>query len=313
VFRVHVPDDMPLSTGAQYRNDVQASTPDWVCIEDIDPTPQVRVIEEIVEFEKVVSPADVSPLGVVEYDIRLKTLDSVAVTGVTVTETLPSQLGQKFEFVGMRPGDPEPDEVSGRQVIWRDLTVPPYPGILRLRFDARAPILFGVYYNEPTAWCPRSEMIEPESPSDVAAPVTVLPGVVLYKTVFPTQTLSGRTILYTITLYNQTTDDLADVIITDTLPTGFSYGRMATGYPSPDQVFPEVVWSLGQVNKQTSEELVFYVQVGIGVISGTYTNKVVGHSPSAQIPGAEKEAPVQVEAADVSAFYLPLVLRSYVP
>jgi uncharacterized repeat protein (TIGR01451 family) len=302
-FRVQVPENMPLG---QYRNAVQASTSVYpICVEEIDPTAQVRVVEEVIEVNKYPTPDETPPLGIVQYDIRLRNLDSVPVTGVTVTETLPSELDD-FEFVAMRPGDPEPDEVSGGQVIWRDLTI--LGGqTFRLRFDARAPILFGTYENDVDIWSQRTGVVEHKD----IAPVNVLPGVVLYKTVYPTYTLAGGTVVYTITLFNQPNTALEDVRITDTLPSGFSYGHMISDDDPPIQRFPEIVWDVGQVPKNSTEEIVFEVKVGIDVITGTYYNTVDGYSPSALIPEAEDVAPVQVEPVDILSVYLPLILRNH--
>ena len=68
--------------------------------------------------------------------------------------------------------------------------------------------------------------------------------------------------------------------------------------------------TLDLFNETKPLEVVFEVQVGIDVISGTYYNAVNGYSPSALIPGAESEAPVQVEPVDILKVYLPLVLRN---
>jgi uncharacterized repeat protein (TIGR01451 family) len=302
-FRVQAPEGTALG---KYKNKVEATTSDLACIKGTGETAQVEVVDQIIELSKVASPSEVPPLGVVRYEIRLKNVDSVPITGVTVTETLPSALGEDFAFVGMAGDDPEPIEINGRHVIWRDLTVPGAK-TLKLRFDARATVLFGDYDNDVSASCPWSP-ITPEE-DDVRATVKVLPGVILYKTVFPTQTVSGRTVVYTVTLRNGGTRALEDVRITDTLPAGFSYRRTLDG-PLPVQRSPVLAWELNQLGQGKSEDFVFQVQVGLDVVTGTYFNKIEGYSPSALVPGVGETAPLEVEGVDVSRVYLPLVLRA---
>jgi len=310
-FRARVPTGIELGS---YKNRVTASTTDLVCIESIDPTAPVAVVDEIIELSKVASPAEVPPRGIVRYEIRLKNKDSVPIAGVTVTEALPSKLGQDFRFVDMVEGDPEPSEIIGQDVIWRDLTVPG-DTTLKLRFDAQAAILFGSYENQVSELYPRPSPADPSGTTFLGAPVTVLPGVVMYKTVFPTQTLNGSTVVYTITLYNQWTGSLDDVRITDTLPANFRYQRMLAG-PAPSvRDSPTIAWDLGEVGKGDSEELVFQVWAQMppqsNMITQTYYNKVEGASPSAQIPGIEEAAPVELWPRDLAFVYLPLTLRGY--
>jgi uncharacterized repeat protein (TIGR01451 family) len=306
VFRANVPQNMPLG---KYKNDVGGTTTDLACVEDVAPMAQVQVVNEILELSKVASPGEVAPQGVVDYEIRVKNLDSVDVTGVVITETLPVGLpGQEFEFITVTAGSPVPSQVNGRQVVWTDLAVPG-GGTLRVRFKAEAPILFGTYNNDVSGWYPRGEEITLKDPFDVKAPVVVLPGVVTYKTAYPTQTTTGGTVVYTVTVFNGLNSALEDVRITDTLPAGFTYQRKLGDTPSPDSLSP-LVWELASIKKTSAQALVFEVKVGLSAISGTHYNKVEGHSPSAQIPAVEEGAPVHVTAGDTWSVYLPVVLKN---
>jgi uncharacterized repeat protein (TIGR01451 family) len=313
-FRVRVPEGM--ATG-EYKNTVTASTTDLACIQDIDPTAKVKVMENVIEFTKDASPDEVPPRGIVQYEIKLVNKDSVPISGVVITETLPTfpVPGYDFKFVDMVAGDPEPDEINGRELIWRNLTIPGTGDkTLRLRFQAQATILLREYDNEVTAWCPRIGVIEPKDPPGIEAPVTVLPGVVLYKTVFPTQTANGGTVVYTITLYNASEVDLQEVRITDTLPSDFRYVRTLPGSPGP--FFRQqrtVAWNLGEVKKGNDTQIVFQAWAqappGSALITTTYHNKIKGFSPSALIPGVEEAAPLILTPRDLPKVYLPLVLR----
>jgi uncharacterized repeat protein (TIGR01451 family) len=307
VFRVSIPQNMPLGN---YKNDVSGTTTDLACVEDIAPTAQVKVVNEVLELSKVVVGSDeVPPQGVVEYEIRIKNLDSVDVTGVVITETLPEGLpGQEFEFITVTADSPAPSAIAGRQVVWRDLTVPGGE-TLKLRFQARVPILFGTYINDVSGWYPRGEEITLVDPFDVQAPVVVLPGVVMYKTVYPTETMTGGIVVYTVTVYNGLNSALEDVRITDTLPAGFRYRRKLGDTPPLASLSP-LVWELSQIAKTTKQELVFEVEVGFDTVSGTHYNDVAGYSPSALIPAVEDGAPVHVTATETWSVYLPYILKS---
>jgi uncharacterized repeat protein (TIGR01451 family) len=301
-FRIDVPEDQTLT---KYKNEVEGWTTDLACIEGTGETAQVEVADQIIAIEKKANPEEVP--GVVRYELELKNRDSVPIPDVTVIDTLPGVLGQYFEFLGMAEGYPEPSEVNGPQLIWRNLTIPGQT-TLWLRFDAQSPVLFGNYHNQIVASCPR-QYIEPPV-EDIEATVTMLPGVVLYKTAFPTFTTNGGTVVYTVTLNNQWTKALEDIRTTDTLPAGFEYRRTLAG-PTPIQQSPVVAWELDRLDKGKSQDFVFQVGVGFRVISGTYFNEVRGHSPSAQIPGVDETAPVEVEAGDISLVFLPIVHRAY--
>jgi len=292
-FRARVPEGILLGN---YSNDVSATTTDPVCIESIAPTARLEVTDEIIELTKEVKPEEVPPLGAVRYEIKLKNKDSVPITGVVVTETLPRASNQDFVFLDMVPGDPEPTEIRGRQVIWRNLTIPGDETV-RLRFDVQVIALYGQYNNAVDAWCPRSQTITPKVPPGVTAPVDVLPGVLVEKTVFPTQTTSGGILVYTITLHNQSKDRVENVLITDTLPAGFTYWRRLSDH-YPLKRSPVVVWKV-DIAKQAFEEIIFEVRVRSDTPSGTYYNKVEGYSPDALIPGLARAAPVIVEATGV--------------
>lgn len=302
VFRARVVTSDP----GNYSNRVTASTPQLVCIKDTGQTARVRVVEEIIEqLSKSVNPDEAAPLGIVEYTIKLKNADSVPITGVTVTDTLPSGLGMDFDFVEMTHDDPEPSEFAGQQVIWRDLTVPG-DGTLQLRFKVRVSPLFGVYYNRVSAWCPRGQIIE-----EIQTPVTVLPGIALYKTVAPTHTFTGGHIVYAVTLNNQSQSDVTAIRITDTLPDGFHYYRKLDGPAPVYQVPPVVAWQLDKLEKGKSQDFGFEVKIDFDVVTGTYFNRLDGYSPDVMIPSSEETAPVYVQGLDISVIYLPLTLRDF--
>jgi uncharacterized repeat protein (TIGR01451 family) len=294
-FRARVPENIDFG---KYKNTVYASTTDLVCIEDIDPTAQVEVVEELIELKKVAKPDEVPPLGTFQYEISLKNKDSVPIGGIVVTETLPSAPTGDIVFEGMVPGDPSPSQIDGQQMVWRNLTVPGGE-TLKLRFYARAPVLYSLpAENQLEAWCPRSEEITPDDPWDVTAPVVVLPGVLVENTVFPTQTQNGGIVVYTVTVYNPPDlgYTLSDIRITDTLPSGFSFRRMTGDDPLAPSLRDPLVWELPDLKPDKSRELVFEAQVRCDMPAGTYLNTVKGYSPDVLVPGVEGAAPVLVEA-----------------
>jgi uncharacterized repeat protein (TIGR01451 family) len=316
-FRVRVPE----STSEGYKDNKSVKvTPDVldpICIAEVDgigTMARVNVTDPLINVTKVTldGTSTVPPDGIARYRISLQNKDSAPISGVIVTDTLPEgPQGYDFEYVGVVDGYPEQSEVIGRQVVWRDLTILG-DRTLELRFEARATIFHGTYYNDVSAWCPRHQDIEP---GNVGAPVSVESDVILYKTVYPTQTVNGKSVVYTITLGNSSNIHLEDVRITDTLPAGFSFGGMLHhDDPLPRRTSPVVVWDLGRVDRDSTEELVFraliHLVTGTVTFTDTYFNKVEGYSPSALIPGREKGAPVQVAWGEMPTVYLPVVLRN---
>lgn len=95
--------------------------------------------------------------------------------------------------------------------------------------------------------------------------VTTDPAISLIKSVNPTVTNPGKTITYTLTVKSVGTEDAKNVIVTDTLPTGFTY---LDGTSSKSWTFATI--AIGQQQVITVD-----VQVGADVKAGNYENTAV--------------------------------------
>ena len=135
--------------------------------------------------------------------------------------------------------------------------------------------------------------------------------ILFHKVVSPQSVAPGETVIYSITLQNQSGLALAGARITDSLPISFTYQGMEHGGIEPVGAAP-LVWAFPvEIQDGESYEMVFRVEVGSDVADGTYYNCIAGYSSSGLIPGLERTAPVQVKRGDDMIVFLPLVLRSY--
>jgi uncharacterized repeat protein (TIGR01451 family) len=220
---------------------------------------------------------------------------------VRITDTLPAG----FSYVQMLSG---PDPIQESPIVW-SLSQLEEGESQDFVFQARVgmDVVTGTYLNTITGTSSSAILpdVGPMAPVGVEVPQRF---VFLNKTVFPTQTMNGSLVTYTVTLSNSANGPL-DVRITDTLPVGFSYVQMLSG-PEPIQE-PPIVWELDPLDPG-EQELVFQARVGVGVITGTYSNTVNGYSSLARVPGIEM-APVEVTVRSdgMLAVFLPLVLRDY--
>jgi uncharacterized repeat protein (TIGR01451 family) len=157
----------------------------------------------------------------VVYNVRLINTDSVFVNTIRMTDTLPSG----FTYLGMVGGDPQPSVVNGRTLIWYNIGLQPHENRL-LRVRVQASILFGAYGNRIQALTTRGNS------GTTWYTLTVVPGVALFKMVYPQQAFPAQALVYTITLSNLRSQPVLDGRITDTLPSGFTDQGMISG-PSP--------------------------------------------------------------------------------
>lgn len=258
-----------------------------------------------VEVNKSASPNTVDPLGRFNYDISLKNIGPYTITIARFTDTLPGFSSDPWKFISMQSGDPAP--VSEDPPAWENVTIPPNY-TKHLRFTVRVGTLLNQYKNMlatdpppvatgqftatlPTGW----ELTTTKTYN--GAPVTVRAGVGMDKEVAPTTAFTGSTVIYTITLVNQSGIAIENVHITDTLPSGFTFDGMVSG-ATPNSTDP-LAWSLGTVPATTPNNkrvLAFRARVG-NVAPGVYYNRVDASSTSILIPSTDNIAPVTVAGA----------------
>ena len=258
-----------------------------------------------VELEKRPTPEAVGPFGIVEYALELENLTSAPVSGIAVTDTLPPG----FEFVSVLSGYPEPASIY--PLVWRDLSLGPNgvaTDTIEIRYKARAPGLFGLYYNMVDGISDSTYVTRSERYMDNVE-VAVLPGVALYKTASTESAEAGQTVVYTLTVDNRSDTDIIGIIITDTLPSGFSYQEMVSGQ-GPAAIVPNLVWMAAGLESGEKIEYVFRVLIDGQIPSDVYCNQAsaiayeeASPHPPVTIPDTDLTACIEVQG-------LPTVTRN---
>lgn len=254
-----------------------------------------------VELKKTPNPKQIGPFGLVEYTIEATNLTGGPVHNLRITDTFDGE----FQYVQTTSG---PQPVSISPLVWEIPYLSPR-GITgdkaTIKFTARAGVLLGAWYN----------MVDGVSASTYVtrinnymseAEVTVGPGVGLHKVVEPTTTITGQTVVYTITLYNATGAPIRNIRITDTLPGGFTYDGMVSG-PPPVQTNPPVWHFVSQINDKESILLVLRARVGNDLPSGRYYNRVSGSAERATPPYGPVAVPDTGNTAPVDVRGIPTV------
>jgi uncharacterized repeat protein (TIGR01451 family) len=261
--------------------------------------PKVEVRAKNITYAKVAAPTSVGPLALVQYDLTVYNRGPYTTTNIIVTDTLPSSVAgpppfRFYQNVNLPSGV---TFLRSDPPVWSISSI----GIgksVKISFKARSTIYPGSGYKNYA-----DAIVEPgwtftREASYAGAPVTVVPGVGLDKVVYPTATVTGTLVVYTITVYNQSGQDVAGLRITDTLPAGFSYDSMVTTAYMPDSTSP-LMWSskLPVIKNAAQLSLVFLARVGDNQQSGTYYNQVAATAANVSIPETDDTAPVRVYGA----------------
>ncbi len=233
-------------------------------------------------FYKVVQPESILAGEAVTYTIRLYNGALYDLQPVIITDTLP--LG--FFFDGMiSPSSLQPT-ISGQQLVWTlPVKVNKNGGVYDLVFRARTlteaeGMFTGKYYNDVVAFARRADTQEivQVPPTGPTAPVYVegLPTVEMVKTATPSTVAQGRSVVYKISLHNQS--PMSQVLqITDTLPISFTLAELISpsqalvGYVGHQQ---QIAWRDVVINGQEWLTLTFRANVDGNLSPGRYSNVV---------------------------------------
>lgn len=264
---------------------------------------KVTVKDYLIKFTKIAKKTLLPPLTLHDYWITIENVDKINdILLDTVTDTLPAG----FTYYSMIQG-PNPDLVKDGKVIWRNVTIPKGAKIL-WKVNLQSGPLYGTgFINQIWATSLQTPIITATS----TPLVSVLPIFDLQKIVAINSTFPGGVVPYTITLVNFSQAPYANLIVTDTLPAGFTFYRMRTGYPSPVTIGPagsQPVWNIPSLAVGNLSRLVFDVVIGANVAPGVYLNQVIGSSPSGSVPGPIFTAPITVTQV-TSVLYLPIIRK----
>jgi uncharacterized repeat protein (TIGR01451 family) len=270
----------------------------------------IKVGQPLVTIVKTPSQSSAGPLSKFSYDIAFYNFAPVSVTIQRFTDTLPGLVSRWRYDSMLNLSDPQP--ISTNPPVWLNLVIPAAPsanqvGIYHLIVNVRTGTEFGTFLNLQASNPPpvgagqftgtiQAGWVLTADGSFNGAPVTVVPGVGLDKVVSPGPVANGDSVVYTITVVNLSGANIDNVVVSDTLPSGFSYEATVSG--SPPTTTSPLVWPLGTVQNGDNHKVVFSfrARVWISEPSGIYYNRVNATSPSINIPATDDIAPVQVNS-----------------
>jgi len=314
----------------EYRNKVKITTGSAGDVEEAE-APGI-VVEPRPALAVSVTPSSDQAMtgGTAGYDISVTNNGSAAARGVTVSAALPAG----FLYVATKTVDGNSARLESTDPptnsllpVWASWDIPAASagtlGLLHIGFQVRIQpgVAPGTYslttavtgsYAGPAGRGPLMRDLAPLVRGD-AAPITVTKGmtVPLFMTVVasgPYAAVNG-TVTYVITVENASVEVGRDVMVIDTLPSGFTYvgtntatinGQAAWSptLPAPGATVPR--WGpfaipAGGLNGSTLV-IVFNARVGSGSGLGPHPNTVSGSSTNADITGASDVNPVMVTA-----------------
>ena len=258
-------------------------------------------VNQGIEISKLADPQEIGPYGAVDYTIIVENLTGAPVPSIVITDILPYVGVNSWQYLetidGIEPHGEDP-------LFWNIGTIEAL-GEIRVVIKTRAISAVGLALNQMLGSGPINISYHKDYTEDVS--VMVVSGIGFYKVVSPESILAGEVTTYTIRLYNGALYDIQPVIITDTLPMGFSFDGMA----SPPDLMPvidgqQLVWTLPtKVNKSGGTyEIVFRARTATeaeGMFTGKYYNDVIASAKRAdtgdpvEVPPTGPTAPVYVD------------------
>ncbi|MBN2391435.1 MAG: DUF11 domain-containing protein, partial [Anaerolineae bacterium] len=258
-------------------------------------------VNQGIEIDKVSDPKEIGPYGEVDYEIIVKNLTGAPVPSIVITDILPFVGINSWQYLetidGIEPHGEDP-------LYWNIGTIEAL-NEMRVVIKTRAISAVGLALNQVLGTGPINIGYHKDYTTHVG--VMVVSGIGFYKVVDPESILAGEATTYTIRLYNGALYDIQPVIITDTLPVGFSFDGMV----SPPDLLPtidgqQLEWTLPtKVNKNGGiYEIVFRARAATeaeGMFTGRYYNDIIASAKRAdtgdpvEVPPTGPTAPVYVD------------------
>ena len=308
------------STPGQYQNtvdlqatpapDVQQGDPAVVVV---DPRPSLALTVA------ATSPQTVSG-GLVTYVLSVSNVGSAAASGVTVSVSLPAgflyQSTAGYEGNGTRALDVDPP-ANSLLPVWASWSLPPMTGeaagLLRVTFQAHIlpGVQAGVY--SLTAGLTADAPIPPQTLGQLAPVVvgkaTSVPVTMRVAAASP-YVHQGGVATYVITVENDSVGAANGVVVTDTLPQGFTYAgtqslsingqgtssRLQPGLGSATPQWGPFTIPAGGLNG-AALTITFTATVAPSTALGQHANVVSGNATNAQITGGSDALPITVTAS----------------
>ncbi|MBI2952671.1 MAG: DUF11 domain-containing protein [Chloroflexi bacterium] len=217
--------------------------------------------------------------GTIKFYITYENTGSSQATNVKITDTLPAGLSYVSASTGAT--------VNGQVVTWsKGMLDPNVPGQVWVIATPSGP---GTYTNEATIGSAETGETSDSAATQVGAPL------LSKSTLSPTvsQTLSGTSATYVITVTNQLATPITGVIVTDTLPSGYSFSSTSsiTGYSSQESTIAPSVgdnpvkWGSYTIAGSSSMIITFVAAIGTSVGTATFQNSVEATTSSGTFIG----------------------------
>ncbi len=256
----------------RWYNQVNGVSPSTYVTQSANYTKEVEVfVISGIGLYKVASPEVIAAGETVVYTITLYNgSDQYDLRNIRITDTLPAG----FTYDGMVSGLP-PAQTSPPTWIIAGPLRKNDSLILVFRAKTNAQMASGRYYNRVAGYAqkaipPYDPVVVPETGDTAPVYVRGIPTVKLDKSVEPPEVRAGRTVTYTITIYNETNTPQT-LRLTDTLPVSVTWTGMIEG-PTPVMTVPVVVWDTLSVGSNQTVTLRFQATVDPLARSGTYYN-----------------------------------------
>ncbi len=254
------------------------------------------VMNQGIELDKYPDQTEVPPYSLLTYRIVAKNLTGAPVQNVLITDTLPSLGELHWEYMNMWEG---PEPISTDPLVWLIEEIPA-KGSVELFLSVRTHQFLGFEYNQLDGVAPIHLGLNSKYTDHVE--VKVISGIGFFKAANPDHITAGMPTTYTIMFNNGSEDRLESVIITDTLPNGFTYTHMI----EPPALAPTVngqqlVWELpGEVKTDQTYQLIYGVTTDNKLFSGRYLSTLEATAQDAasnvpvQIPSTDEAGPVEI-------------------
>ena len=276
-------------------------------------TGKINVVEEVVILSKKHLMKTVPVDSLVDYTLSIRNIDAYSYRVQLVTDTLPTG----FTFVDMLVG-PQPVQQIGNQLVWQNVDVGG-KATVTWKIRLKSATLFNYYLNYLSAYS-RETPIKTTSDSDLKEALDDLRGGVLVYPVLAvikesgvTETVAGTVVPYTITLINQSDVSYNQVMVTDTLPTGFTFVKVHPGTSAPSFVSSDkaiVSWKGLTLPKSTGKiVLIIDAKIDRSTPPGAYFNNVEASSPTGSIPNIGPTALVSVTPAPLPKASVSMEVR----
>lgn len=255
------------------------------------------VMNQGIELDKYPNQKEAPPYSLLTYRIIAKNLTGAPVQNVLITDTLP-QLGE-LDWIYMNMVD-GPEPISTDPLVWLIEEIPAKDRV-ELYVSVRTHQFLGYEYNQLDGIAPIHLGLNSKYTTHVE--VKIISGIGFFKAANPDHIYAGMPTTYTIMFNNGSEDKLKNVIITDTLPEGFTFTHMiAPADIAPTILGQQLVWHLpGELKTDQTYQLIYDVATDPKLFSGRYYSLLEASAQNAatdevvQVPATDEAAPVNIQ------------------